>query len=254
MNEPTPRYWEVFFEVYEFLPRQGPGNRASAERALALCHDLPASPHVLDLGCGVGGQTLHLAECLDGSIVAIDNHAPSIARLTAALARRELLHRVSASVADMSNAELPTAGFDLVWSEGALYNLGLDHAFRLCHRLLRRGGYLAFTEPVWRRDGAPPEVKATFDLDYPAMGGTEEVLSALERSGFEVRDRFTLPEEAWWEDFYTPMERRIEALRRQHAADAEALAILDQLGQEPEMHRRHAEYYDYEFFVARRPL
>ena len=30
MNQPGPRFWEIFFEVYESLPRQGPGNRARA--------------------------------------------------------------------------------------------------------------------------------------------------------------------------------------------------------------------------------
>ena len=34
--------------------------------------------------------------------------------------------------------------------------------------------------------------------------------------------------------------------------DAEALAILDQLAQEPRMHRRYCDYYAYVFFVARR--
>lgn len=31
----------------------------------------------------------------------------------------------------------------------------------------------------------------------------------------------------------------------------EALAVLDQLAQEPEMHRRYSDYYAYEFFVVR---
>ena len=52
----TSRAEQIFFEVFEPLPRQGPGNLASAERALALCADLPASPRVLDLGCGSGAQ------------------------------------------------------------------------------------------------------------------------------------------------------------------------------------------------------
>ena len=63
---------------------------------------------------------------------------------------------------------------------------------------------------------------------------------------------FTLPDEAWWDDFYMPMERRIEELRGRYAGDAEALAVLDQLAQEPEMHRRHSDYYAYEFFVIHR--
>ena len=65
-------------------------------------------------------------------------------------------------------------------------------------------------------------------------------------------DHFTLPDEAWWDDFYTPMMFRIKMLRGKYAKDEEALAILDQLAQEPEMHRRYSEYYAYEFFVVRR--
>ena len=55
-ERPTPRFWSVFFEVYEALPRQGPGSRACAAKALGLCRDLPAAPAVLDLGCGVGDR------------------------------------------------------------------------------------------------------------------------------------------------------------------------------------------------------
>jgi hypothetical protein len=48
------------------------------------------------------------------------------------------------------------------------------------------------------------------------------------------------------------MQQRIEALRGIYANDAEASAVLDQLAQEPEMHRRYSEYYAYEFFIVRR--
>lgn len=253
MSEFTQRHWQVFLEVYEALPRQGPGSRACAERALALCSDLPPSPAVLDLGCGVGGQTFHLAEILSGSIVAIDSHVPSIELLKAELTRRGLSHRVRALVADMAQLALTPASFDLIWSEGALYNIGIENALQICHPLLRDGGYIAFTDAIWRKDNPPTEVKTSFDLDYPAMGYIGELLTTIENCGFDVQGHFTLPDEAWWEDFYAPMEHRIEALRRdRHSDDAEALAVLDQLAQEPELHRRNSEYYAYEFFVARR--
>ncbi|HOD65520.1 MAG TPA: class I SAM-dependent methyltransferase [candidate division Zixibacteria bacterium] len=252
MGEPTPRFWEIFFEVFESLPRQGPGNRACAARALALCRDLPPSPAVLDLGCGVGGQTLHLAELTSGPIVALDRHAPSIERLAAAVSRLGLSARVFPVVGDMADPGLPPAGFDLVWSEGALYNIGIAHALRVCHGLLRSGGYLAFTDAVWRKANPPPEVKESFDVDYPAMGAVPDILAIIAGSGFSLLGHFTLPDEAWWEDFYTPMERRIEHLRAAYAAEPEALAVLDQLAQEPDMHRRYSDYYAYEFFVARR--
>lgn len=252
MGQTSPRFWAIFFDVYGALPRQGPGDRAGAAQALSLCGGLPSSPTVLDLGCGLGGQTLTLAELTSGTIVAIDSHAPFITRLKATLAERGLSQRVQALVGDMACPEQPPESFDLVWSEGALYSIGLEKALCVCHRLLRPGGYLAFTDAVWRMENPPPQVKASFDLDYPAMGWVDDVLVKIEDCGLELIGHFSLPDEAWWSDFYAPMQRRIEQLRGKYANDDEASSILDQLAQEPEMHRRYSDYYAYEFFVARR--
>ncbi len=255
MSQPESRFWEIFFEVFDSLPRQGPGNRECASKALAMCRELPAAPRVLDLGCGAGGQTLQLAELIPrGTIIAMDSHAPSIERLQATLAERGLANRVSAMVGDMAEPKCLPNGFDLIWSEGALYSIGLRKALSVCHGLLRPGGYLAFTDAVWRRENPPAQVKAGFELDYPGMGWLEDDLAALHEGGFELIGHFTLPDEAWWVDFYSPMEARIEALRPRYENDADALAILERLAEEPEMHRRYADYYAYEFFVSRRSV
>lgn len=254
MSQPSPRFWEIFFEVFDGLPRQGPGNQVCAAKALAMCHQLPAAPRVLDLGCGAGGQTLQLAELLPAaSITAVDTHVPGIERLQETLAARGLAHRVSAIVGDMGEPERLPTGFDLIWSEGALYSVGLPKALSACHGLLSPGGYLAFTDAVWRREDPPAQLKASFDLDYPGMGWLEDDLAAIRMAGFALIGHFTLPDEAWWEEFYAPMEARIEALRPRYIDDAEATAILGQLAEEPSMHRRYADYYAYEFFVARLP-
>ena len=254
MKESSPRFWEMFFEVYENLPRQGPGNRSCAARAVGLCRELRESPAILDLGCGVGGQTLQLAELTSGSIVAIDSHAPSIERLRTAIEERRLSQRISAIVGDMARPEQPLGSFDHIWSEGALYSIGLQNAIHVCHRLLRPGGYLAFTDAVWRKENPPPAVKTSFDLDYPTMGWLDDVVAAVKNDGFELVGHFTLPDEAWWNDFYTPMEARIAQLREKYDSDLEASAILGQIAREPELHRRHSDFYAYEFFVARRPV
>ncbi len=253
MSEPTPRFSEIFFELYESLPRQGPGNRACAERAIGMCSDLPPSPRVLDLGCGVGGQTLHLVRLLPGArITALDSHAPSIERLCAVIAARGISDRVQPVVGDMAEPAQRAESFDLVWSEGALYNLGIENALRICRGLLRPGGYVAFTDAVWRRENPPPDLRKSFEADYPTMGRVPDVLAAIGRTGLSLVGHFTLSDEAWWQDFYTPMERGIELLRGKYAGDIEALAALDRMAQEPEMHRRYGDFYAYEFFVARR--
>jgi SAM-dependent methyltransferase len=255
VNEPGARFRTIFFEVFGDLPRQGPGDLASAVRALELCRELPRAPAIVDLGCGAGGHTLQLAELLpDSTIVAIDLHAPSIERLRRAVVARGLERRIRGVVGDMANPGEPLGSFDLVWSEGALYCVGLPAALRVVHDLLRSGGYVAFTEAIWRQADPPPDVRALFDLDYPTMGWSADALAAIGDAGLELVGHFVLPDEAWWDEFYTPMEARIAALRAAYAGDDEALAILDQLAAEPETHRRHAAFYGYEFFVARRPV
>ncbi len=254
MKQAAQRFWQIFCELYEELPRQGPGSRACTEEAFRMCGNLPSPPEILDLGCGSGCQTLHFAELTSGSIVAVDSHAPFIERLQATLVNSGLSPRVQARIGDMACLDLPPESFDLVWSEGALYNIGIGGALRICRGLLRPGGRLAFTDAVWRVEAPPPEIKDSFDLDYPAMGMAKDVEALIANAGFELLGRFTLPDEAWWDDFYTPMEHRIDDLRSSYVDDAEAMAILDQLGREPELHRRYSHCYAYEFFVVRKSI
>jgi SAM-dependent methyltransferase len=196
---------------------------------------------------------MYLADMLGGQITAIDVHAASVARLQTTIGERGLTHRVRAIVADMARPGIPQASHDLIWSEGALYNLGIREAMKLCHGLLRPGGYLVFTDAVWRKEDPPPEVRSAFEFDYPTMGTVEDVVAAVDDSGLELMGHFTLPEVAWWDDFYNPMIGRIGAMRDAYSEDPEALSILDQLAVEPETHRLYSDYYAYEYFVARRP-
>jgi SAM-dependent methyltransferase len=157
------------------------------------------------MGCGVGGQTLHLVEEVpSGTIVAMDSHVPSISRLQRTIADRQLSHRVTAVAGDMAHPDVPAQSIDLIWSEGALYSIGLRNALRVCYGILRPGGYLVFTDAIWRKENPPSSVKTGFDLDYPSMGTLADDLAAIDACGFECIDHFTLPDQAWWDDFYTP--------------------------------------------------
>ena len=207
---------------------------------------------MIDLGCGQAHRPFTWPSPTSGSIVAVDRHEPNIERLRAKLAEHGLDQRVTAMVADITRP-LPRSGsYDLVWSEGALYSVGLDRALGISHGLLRPRGYVAFTDAIWRTDDPPAAVRAVFESDYPTMGRVPDVLALIPRHGFDLVDHFPLPDAAWWDDFYTPMLLRIEEMRARYADDEEALRALDELACEPAMHREHGAHYTYEFFVARR--
>jgi hypothetical protein len=152
----------------------------------------------------------------------------------------------------MAGPAFESESFDLIWSEGALYNIGIEHGLRLWQSLLRRGGCIAFTDAVWRKENPPDEVRAGFAQDYPQMGWTVDILAVIDRCGLKLLGHFTLPDKAWWDDFYSPMEKRVQILRHKHSHDAEALKVLDLIGREVEIHRKYSNYYAYEFFVVQR--
>ncbi|MCL4817852.1 MAG: class I SAM-dependent methyltransferase [Vicinamibacteria bacterium] len=243
----------VFYEVFEALPRQGPGSRECTARALALCRGLPAAPRIVDFGGGAGAQTLDLAALTDGTIEAIDALASLVERLARVVAERGLTARVRPVVGDMAQPSFAPESVDLVWSEGAAYTIGIATALAAWQPLLRPGGHLAFSHVAWLRDDPPAELRAYWQREYPEIAAPEATIALAREAGFEVVGHFPLPAAAWWDDFYTPMEARVRDLRAVHAADAEALAVLDAIDEEIDMHRRFGEHYGYVFFVLRRP-
>lgn len=246
-----PGYWSIFFELYESLPRQGPGNRASTARALGLCPAVPENPRFADFGCGSGASTLLLAELVSGcTIEALDAHAPLIARLQRTVLIRHLDARIHPHVGDMNQPPFAPNSFDLIWCEGALYNLGVARGLERWRPLLRGRGCVVFTEAVWLRDDPPDEVKALWAEEYPQLADVPANLAIIADSGYEAIAHFTLPAEAWWDDFYTPMDARIRELRTKHAGNGDAQTTLTLLQREVDMHRQFGDWYGYEFFVT----
>lgn len=260
MNE--QEQMEFFYEMFcPGLPRLGPGDDASTRRALDTVLDLlpddggtrSASPRVLDLGCGNGAQTLQLAAA-GLRVLALDNHRPFLDELERRAAAAGVPERVVTLEADMREAGLEAGSFDLVWSEGALYAMGFREGLSYCYSLLVPGGFIAATELCWLRPGAPPECRSFIESEYPAAADVETNLGYFEECGFELVRNFALPESAWLEQYYQPLEARLGELRGMHAADAGRLELIERVQLEIDTYREYPGYYGYEFFVARRPV
>lgn len=247
-NNTTMKY---FYELFEDLPRQGPGCEQATLRALSLVKNLPKRPRVLDIGCGSGLQTLILARELKTRILAIDNHRPVLDHLDRAAAQQGL--EIETREFSMIDMPFDEESFDLLWAEGSLFIIGLAKGLKDFRAYLKAGGYLAFSEMCWFVNEPPEEAKAYFDRVYPDIRTADEVCRMAIDSGYRVIESFRQPDSAWWDDYYTPMLERMKELRIKNVGTSEAEAVYAECEVETEMFRRHSKSYGYEFFVLQRP-
>ena len=245
------RMTTLFFELFDGLPRQGPGDAASTRRALALVPGIGPRTRILDIGCGTGCQTLVLAKDSPARIVAVDNHPPFVDALNREARRLGLADRLQARVADMRHLDFDHASFDLIWCEGAIYVMGVEAALRDWRRLLAGGGHVAFTEVCWTRPDPPAECVSFWQREYPAIRDRAALGTAIDACGYETVGHFMLPPSAWWDDYYRPLQRNVTLFRTRHRGRPEAQELADRCQREIDVWKAYSDCYSYAFFVAR---
>ena len=246
------RLVDVFLDIQRGLPRQGPGSDDSTLRALSLCRGLPERPAVLDIGCGPGMQTLALANALNGPVTAVDLHREYLDELTDRAGAAHLADRIETLQADMGDLPFPPNSFDLIWSEGAAYIIGVANALAAWRDFLKPGGFLVVSDMVWLRPDRPADAAAFFADGYPAMTDIDTNLTIVKDRGYEPTGHFTLPDSDWWDLYYTPLEAKLPALREKYAGDDSALGVIEMTEREIEIRRRFGDCYGYAFFVGRK--
>ena len=245
------RMTSLFFELFSGLPRQGPGTAASTRQALGLVPEVGPRTRVLDVGCGTGAQALVLAHSSPARIVAVDIHPPFVEALNRKARELGIAGRLEARVADMRQLDFANRSFDLIWCEGAIYNVGIEAGLSDWRRLLRRNGHVALTEVCWQKPGPPAECAAFWNREYPAMRDTSALLEAVQACGYETVGHFPLPASAWWDEYYLPLQDNVTAFRRRHHGAPDAQELADQCQREIDMWHTCSAYYGYEFLVLR---
>jgi SAM-dependent methyltransferase len=244
----VPTAADVFWALHSELPREGVGSDRTTRELLDLAGPLPARPRAVDVGCGPGRSALVLAEA-GARVVAVDTHVPFLRRLRAAVTERGLARAVLPVRASMRALPCPDGAADLVWSEGAAYLMGVDAALRDWRRLLAPGGVLVLSDAVWTTD-APAEATRAFWADaYPAMRDEPALRAAAEAAGYDVVATRLLPDSDWADEYYGPLERRIDEWPD---PDAETAAALAGNRAEIELRRAHPGDYGYLAVVLRR--
>lgn len=240
---------DIFFEIHKDLPREGPGSFDSTKKAFRKLQALPDKPTILDVGCGPGAQTLDLASLSDGTIQAVDRHQPFLDRLAQKVKDLGLEDRIKVSNQSMSELNFPPGSFDLIWSEGAIYIMGFEEGLRAWKPLLKEDGYIAVTEVTWVMPDPPEEVRAFWNNNYPGMKTLDENLQIIHDCNYYLIDYFVIPDTCWIDEYYQPMQDRIEMLRQKYADQPDFQKHLDAELEEIEIFRKYNQYYGYVFYI-----
>ena len=238
--------------LHDPIPRGAPGSDASTRRAIANLPDLPPSPRILDVGCGKGKQTLVLARSLESPIVGIDTHQPHLDHLDHAASEAGLGHLIETRNLPMYALDYPPESVNLIWAEGALYVLGVATAPQLWRPLLKTGAVIVFSELTWLTSDPAAEATEFWRMHYPGMETLPGNRARIESQGYETLETFTVPNEDWWADYYTPLQERINLLRPRSAGDPNLATVLEMAECEIDLFTRHHDSDGYTFYLVRK--
>jgi SAM-dependent methyltransferase len=204
------------FELLEALhrpnARQGPGSEAATKTAMDLA-GLGSSSRlrVADLGCGTGAAALTLARWTDCHITAVDFLAGFIDELDRRAADAGLGGRIRGAVGDIAAPPFAEEELDVIWSEGAIYNLGFQAGLDAWRPLLRPGGILAVSDLTWLSADRPKELTRHWQREYAEVDTAGVKIARLEAAGYDLLGYFLLPPECWLDHYYLPLQARLPA-------------------------------------------
>ena len=240
---------ELFRELSEGLPRQGPGSTEATLRALAMLEGLPPRPRILDIGCGPGAQTIDLARATGGEIVALDLSQRFLGELMDRARDAGVAAQITPLRRSMLEMNFAPGEFDLIWSEGAIYIMGFAAGLQAARPFLKHGGWLVVSELTWLTDDPPAAAREYWARNYPDMADIDSNRQKCLTMGFSNLSTFTLPVSDWWRNYYEPGETRLLEVRARHHKSPEIVALLDDIRREYDLFRAHSDAYGYVFYV-----
>lgn len=175
---------ELIIEFHKDNERQGPGSDEATLKALSYIPLMNEKTKILDIGCGTGGQTLILANNTAAQITAVDMLPQFLETLMKKAKENNLLDRITAKEMLMDNLTFDKDSFDVIWSEGAIYNIGFEKGLSLWTKYLKDNGFIAVSEISWLTDTRPEEIQQYWVNTYQEIDTIENKLSVNDRKSY----------------------------------------------------------------------
>ncbi|MEM6388831.1 MAG: class I SAM-dependent methyltransferase [Pseudomonadota bacterium] len=237
----------AFWRLHDGLPREGPGEAADVAW-LGRLLTLPRGAEICDAACGPGADIAALEQLApEARVTAFDKHARFAARARrdhpeARVLRGQLIARER--LEDGTAHDPVTLGpFDLIWCAGAAYIEGIEACLDHWRNALKPRGVIAFSECCWFTDTPSSEVRAMWE-DYPEMRNQAGISTWIHKTGFRILGQRRLSAAAW-ENYYRPLDARIEALRLEAETYEDLSEVLAMASSEAEIWRAHSDEFGY---------
>ena len=244
--------FNLICEYFLNTERQGPGSPEVTLKALGFIDNLTDQSLIADLGCGTGGQTMVLAQHAPGHITGLDFFPGFIDRFNSNARGLNLQDRVKGIVGSMDNLPFGEGELDLIWSEGAIYNIGFERGLNEWRRYLKPGGYIAVSESSWFTDERPAEINDFWVNAYPEIDTIPNQVAKIHKAGYLPVATFILPENCWTEHYFAAKIEAQKIFLHKYAGNKVAEEFSSLQFDEEELYSKYKAFYGYTFFIAKK--
>lgn len=245
---------ELLIDLHRDGERQGPGGDAETELALQLAGvDRTAPLRLADIGCGTGASTLLLARLLPNArITAVDLRPEFLDVLQARARQQGVAGAITPCAASMDSLPVADGELDVIWSEGAIYNIGFARGITGWRRFLKPGGLLVVSEITWTTAARPADLQRHWQAEYPEIDRASTKIGQLEQQGYAPIGYVVLPRRCWLDHYYRPLQARFNDFLSRHGHSEAARAIVSAEEHEIRLYEAHSAHFSYGMYVARR--
>jgi len=244
-------YINIIYDFFSESERQGPGNSAETIKALGFIDGLTKKSRIADIGCGTGGQTMVIGENTQCEITGIDSCPDFIDKFNRNAQIRNLQDRVKGIVGDMKNLPFQNEELDLIWSEGAIYNIGFERGLNEWRKFLKKGGYIAGTENTWFTEKRPAEIQEFWQKIYPEIDTIPNKVAQMQKAGYLPFATYVLPENIWL-DYYSWQALRRESFLKKYNGNRSVKEFVSFMQYEAALYYKYKAYYGYVFYIGKK--
>ena len=246
---------ELLVDLHLDGERQGPGSIDVTKKAMQYLRiEENKNYRIADIGCGTGAQTITLAKNLQGHIIAVDLFPEFLRKLKIKSKAENIDEKITIKEMSMESLNFKENEFDIIWSEGAIYNIGFENGIKQWKKYLKPGGFIAVSEITWITNKRPLEIERHWNKEYPEIDSASNKIKILEENGFSPVGYFILHQDSWIENYYKPMEKRFDDFLKRHDNSEIAKNIVDNEREEIRKYKKYKDYFSYGFYIAKKLL